>query len=279
MDRLQFSSATCHYTILCDKKCVRHTSNHMFIQGLTLKRHIEATLGSGNIREAVQLPPGEDLNEWLAVNTVDFYNAISVLFGTLEEFCTVKTCPVMSAGPKVMCPVLYVLMSIVTTLRSRIALVDNTCIGHMHLSQFVSEVLALLMDYLIHVCMEWTVTANIHIISRSRFILFSVQCTSIENVCYVLQYEYLWADGVKVKKPTRLSAPEYINNLFDWIESQASHTAGRHMCKLYEELEAPCFVHDVSKCGSVMKCNRCAALIKNVQECNMQNTLRLCLWL
>ncbi len=95
----------------------------------------------------------------------------------------------------------------------------------------------------------------------------------------MLQYEYLWADGVKVKKPTRLSAPEYINNLFDWIESQASHTAGRHMCKLYEELEAPCFVHDVSKCGSVMKCNRCAALIKNVQECNMQNTLRLCLWL
>ena len=73
-----------------------------FTQGLTLKRHIEATLGSGNIREAVQLPPGEDLNEWLAVNTVDFYNAISVLFGTLEEFCTVKTCPVMSAGPKVM---------------------------------------------------------------------------------------------------------------------------------------------------------------------------------
>ena len=74
----------------------------LLAQGLTLKRHIEATLGSGNIREAVQLPPGEDLNEWLAVNTVDFYNAISVLFGTLEEFCTGSTCPVMSAGPKVM---------------------------------------------------------------------------------------------------------------------------------------------------------------------------------
>ena len=44
---------------------------------------------------------GEDLNEWLAVNTVDFYNAISILFGTLEEFCTARTCPVMSAGPKV----------------------------------------------------------------------------------------------------------------------------------------------------------------------------------
>lgn len=38
----------------------------------------------------------------------------------------------------------------------------------------------------------------------------------------VLQYEYLWADGVKVKKPTRLSAPDYVNNLFDWIECQVS---------------------------------------------------------
>jgi MOB kinase activator 1 len=102
-------------------------------KGLTLKRHIDATLGSGNIQEAVRLPPGEDLNEWLAVNTVDFYNAVSVLYGTLDEFCKPETCPIMSAGPK---------------------------------------------------------------------------------------YEYLWADGVKVRKPTRLPAPVYINNLFDWIESQ-----------------------------------------------------------
>lgn len=43
---------------------------------------------------------GEDLCEWLAVNTVDFYNAISVLFGTLEEFCTVHSCSLMTAGPK-----------------------------------------------------------------------------------------------------------------------------------------------------------------------------------
>lgn len=70
-------------------------------QGLTLKRHIDATLGQGKVREAVRLPPGEDLNEWLAVNTVDFYNAISVLYSTLDECCTATTCPIMSAGPKV----------------------------------------------------------------------------------------------------------------------------------------------------------------------------------
>lgn len=73
----------------------------LVLQGLQLKRHIDATLGSGNYLEAVKLPPGEDLNEWLAVNTVDFYNAISILYATLDEFCTERTCEVMCAGPKV----------------------------------------------------------------------------------------------------------------------------------------------------------------------------------
>lgn len=36
----------------------------------SLKRHIDATLGSGNLRQAVRLPPGEDLNEWRAPERV-----------------------------------------------------------------------------------------------------------------------------------------------------------------------------------------------------------------
>ena len=39
------------------------------LQGAQLRKHIDATLGSGNLWEAVKLPPGEDLNEWLAVNS------------------------------------------------------------------------------------------------------------------------------------------------------------------------------------------------------------------
>lgn len=46
------------------------------------------TLGSGNMLLAVELPNGEDLNEWLAVNTIEFYNEISIIYGTLIEFCT-----------------------------------------------------------------------------------------------------------------------------------------------------------------------------------------------
>jgi len=65
-----------------------------------LKQYAEATLGSGNLRLAVKLPEGEDLNEWLAVNTVDFFNQINMLYGTITEFCTPQSCSVMSAGPK-----------------------------------------------------------------------------------------------------------------------------------------------------------------------------------
>ncbi|CAL5404199.1 unnamed protein product [Camellia sinensis] len=69
-------------------------------KGAQLRKHIDATLGSGNLREAVRLPPGEDANEWLAVNTVDFFNQVNLLYGTLTEFCTPENCPTMTAGPK-----------------------------------------------------------------------------------------------------------------------------------------------------------------------------------
>ena len=58
-------------------------------KGLTLKQHIEHTLGTGTVEDAVRLPAGEDLCEWLAVNTVFFYNAINVLYQVLDEtLCT-----------------------------------------------------------------------------------------------------------------------------------------------------------------------------------------------
>ena len=106
----------------------------ILLQGLTLKQHIEQTLGSGTVEQAVKLPRGEDANEWIAVNTVFFYNALSVLYNVLDAaLCNEESCPAMSAGP---------------------------------------------------------------------------------------QFEYLWADGVKVKTPVKLSAQKYINVLFDWVEEQ-----------------------------------------------------------
>jgi len=69
-------------------------------KGYELRKIAQMTLGSGDMNLAVELPNGEDLNEWLAVNTIEFYNEISIIYGTLTEFCSPETCPIMAAGPK-----------------------------------------------------------------------------------------------------------------------------------------------------------------------------------
>lgn len=103
-----------------------------------LRHHAETTLGSGALRQAVMLPEGEDLNEWIAVHIVDFYNQINMLYGTITEFCSPKTCPKMMATE---------------------------------------------------------------------------------------EYEYLWQDGQKYKRPTSMSAPEYIENLMNWVQQYLENEA------------------------------------------------------
>jgi MOB kinase activator 1 len=34
------------------------------------------------------------------IAAVDFFNNVNMLYGTLMEFCTPATCPIMAAGPK-----------------------------------------------------------------------------------------------------------------------------------------------------------------------------------
>lgn len=96
-----------------------------------LHQRAQATLGAGRLLDAVKLPPGEDLYDWLAVNVTDFYNEVSLLYGVLSDVCTPTCCPSMSAGPK---------------------------------------------------------------------------------------FEYLWADGVRIRKPIRCSAPKYIDYMLSWAQ-------------------------------------------------------------
>ncbi|KAJ7416703.1 MOB kinase activator 3A [Willisornis vidua] len=70
-------------------------------QRFELHKRAQASLNSGvDLRAAVQLPSGEDQNDWVAVHVVDFFNRINLIYGTICEFCTERSCPVMSGGPK-----------------------------------------------------------------------------------------------------------------------------------------------------------------------------------
>ncbi|KAJ3151779.1 Maintenance of ploidy protein mob2 [Geranomyces variabilis] len=60
---------------------------------------VEATLVNGSLRKVVAAPRYVDINEWLAVNTFDFFNYTNLFYGAIAEFCTPQQCPVMCAGP------------------------------------------------------------------------------------------------------------------------------------------------------------------------------------
>ena len=95
-DKKVFSfKPTSQKTFRCKKKWKEDTPQY------NLHKHAEASLKSGiDLREAVQLPKGEPLDDWLAVHVVDFQNRISLIYGTVAEVCTEESCPVMSGGPK-----------------------------------------------------------------------------------------------------------------------------------------------------------------------------------
>lgn len=68
-------------------------------RGYKLQQISQATLGAGDLRAAVKLPAGENLNDWLAVSVVDFFNQLSCLYAPVAEFCTSEKCEEMTAGP------------------------------------------------------------------------------------------------------------------------------------------------------------------------------------
>ncbi|KUI62382.1 putative maintenance of ploidy protein mob1 [Cytospora mali] len=110
-------------------------------QGTTsyqLRQYAEATLGGGSLRKIVKLPEGEDENEWYAVNMVDFYNQINLLYGAITEFCSPQSCPEMKATD---------------------------------------------------------------------------------------EFEYLWQDNENFKRPTKMAAPAYIEQLMTWVQGSIDNEA------------------------------------------------------
>lgn len=62
-------------------RTLKKVKKHATAKRTTLSKLTKRTLGSGNLRLAVSVPRGEDHSEWLAANTVDFYNELSLLYG------------------------------------------------------------------------------------------------------------------------------------------------------------------------------------------------------
>eukprot|EP01136_Pigoraptor_vietnamica_P005721 Opistho-1_new@37725 len=61
---------------------------------------VSAKIVTGGLKSVVVLPPGEDINEWLATNTLAFFNHVNMYYGTIAEVCTATSCPTMTLDGK-----------------------------------------------------------------------------------------------------------------------------------------------------------------------------------
>ena len=55
-----------------------------------LRDYTAATLGSGDIRSAVLVPQGEERCEWIAANTMDFFDHVSLMYGLVADQAAAK---------------------------------------------------------------------------------------------------------------------------------------------------------------------------------------------
>lgn len=87
-----------NYTPSHQRPYIQSTSGTVVSSHQDLRQIVETTLGSkGVLNQAVKLPKGENIDEWIAVHCVDFYNQINMLYGSITEFCSPQTCPRMIA--------------------------------------------------------------------------------------------------------------------------------------------------------------------------------------
>eukprot|EP00029_Vermamoeba_vermiformis_P004453 TRINITY_DN14995_c0_g1_i1.p1 TRINITY_DN14995_c0_g1~~TRINITY_DN14995_c0_g1_i1.p1 ORF type:complete len:218 (+),score=34.17 TRINITY_DN14995_c0_g1_i1:15-668(+) len=52
------------------------------------------------MRDAIKLKDGYSRDEWLAMNTIEAFNTLVLVYGYVSDFCTSASCPTMNAGEK-----------------------------------------------------------------------------------------------------------------------------------------------------------------------------------
>nr|CAG4649704.1 EOG090X0E0F [Scapholeberis mucronata] len=66
----------------------------LYLESTVLERKVP----EADLRQLIDLPPGLDLNEWLASHTIAFFEHVNLLYGAVSEYCTPTSCPDM-LGP------------------------------------------------------------------------------------------------------------------------------------------------------------------------------------
>ena len=179
-------------------------------------KHAAATLGSGDLRQAVLLPDGEDLNEWVAVNSE------CVLFITITNCSLIvhsSLCVevLVLNGDKATC-IFYIfeVWGDMWVLLKYAWLKIDFILDH-------AIFIVFFVHFPFHSFHSFFVSA-VDFFNQINMLYGTVTEFCTEESCPVMsaspKYEYHWADGHTVKKPIKCSAPKYIDYLMTWVQDQ-----------------------------------------------------------
>lgn len=76
------------------------TANARYDLNKLAQEVLSSQLGSDNLRQAVKVPDGYELSDWISINVVDLFNQVNLIYGFMCNGCTEQTCPIMCASPK-----------------------------------------------------------------------------------------------------------------------------------------------------------------------------------
>ena len=146
--------------------------------------------GSGNLRLAVQLPEGEDESEWLAVHSAPRLPRLAIQANSSRAHAAVDFFNHLN-----------MLYGTVTEFCTK---EEVRCMAWPPLKQRSQS-------YSVQL---WQLDRGEYL--RLRFAVDSGCCSST----MLLRFEYLWEDGVKYRRPTKLPAPDYVDTLMNWVQAQ-----------------------------------------------------------
>lgn len=165
-----------------------------------MKHAHAATLGSGNLRNAVALPDGEDLNEWVAVNS----KCVCDINLTRLEYNRIRNVDQLKQRSQL--DKFYAILIVLDSFPGCFYSVKNNWVFWVSNGNIIIACLA--VDFFNQINMLYGTITEF--------------CT--EDSCSIMsagpKYEYHWADGQTVKKPIKCSAPKYIDYLMTWVQDQ-----------------------------------------------------------
>lgn len=143
-----------------------------------------------------------------------------MLYGTVTEFCIPSEVIISSFPPHASPSVPSIQLAIAPQSREHAR--SPCCLPYLWICILPSSAQSCLQDHGQSVYPIYTALSISCPFLQVRMLtmcaIVALLLSSVFASFYFCRYEYLWEDGVRYKRPTKLPAPEYVDALMNWAQ-------------------------------------------------------------